>query len=521
MDGVPIAALRTTRLQDLFSSDTMSGPGRANEKYVWQLASILFDDTLEQSHLDRKRRLSEFWVELVESVTNTAISMAASTEDKAVACLAGHRVIDACKFLIEGKNFRLGTLVPLIGTNDNAKKDIKEQIRSWHASNTLTEFTEPVRTIYELLSGNVCVCEGNKVPDVENRMDSFVISRKFGLDWKQSFGLRLWYAISQGDDISEAVRKFKDDITQDKEDLPRPWYIEQGIPSLWEDSNKHQRQDLLWGLLELYSYSGADLEAILRPENSQLSPLDMRLTWQLGLALTSTGKVSYNRDGEEKADACTLAFAAQLTGAGEWLEATFVLLHLSDAGARKRAIQEHLSRNAAQIDDAAYPILTEKFQIPEQWIWEARALLMRSLGNFSSEVDCLLRAGSFTEAHHVLMMHVAPLAIVERDYNRLGEIISQFKGHQDSVPDWHLGGEIYGYFLTLMKHKKSKEDTPNQVLEKLSLGLHAMGEEDLEKDVLRFAAMSDMADITAREILKLTRKKQVCTIHRRPLYASY
>lgn len=234
---------------------------------MWDLASILFDDTDPQSSLPRKAKLSQFWTDLVDNASSISVGLAGSSEEKAVACLAGHRITEACKHLLDGKNFRLGTLVPLIGTSDTAKKDMREQLKAWYDSKMLSEFSESVRAIYELLSGNVCVCEGMKNVPVEDRMDSFVVSKKFGLDWKQSFGLRLWYAIGQQDDPAAAVRKFKDDIDQEREYLPRPWYIDQGIQPLWDDSNADSRQDLLWGLLQLYADDTTDLEAILRPEN--------------------------------------------------------------------------------------------------------------------------------------------------------------------------------------------------------------------------------------------------------------
>ncbi|KAM0439963.1 hypothetical protein ACHAPT_001063 [Fusarium lateritium] len=516
VDDIPVASLNAANLKDVFHHQDMNDPASMQEKHVWDLASILFDDLkphpTQPEHLIRRAELSHFWTDLVDQVSSTTISLAGSSEEKAVACLAGHRVTEACKYLLDGKNFRLATLVPLIGTNDAAKEDMREQLKAWHDSKMLSEFSESIRTIYELLSGNACVCEGMKGVPVEDRLDSFVISKKFGLDWKQSFGLRLWYGIAQFDDLAAAVQGFKNDVDQEKEYLPLPWYIDQGIKPLWDDADSDRRQDLLWGLLQLYANDASDLEAILRPENSQLSPLDMRLTWQLGLALVSTGKVSFGEREVEKADAATIAYASQLTSAGEWLEAVFVLLHLSGSVARKMAIQEHLARHAGLIGDetsTAFGVLVEKFCIPSSWIWEALALYMRSVKKDAyAEVQCLLRAGSFVEAHRVLVKEVAPLAIVEREYDNLSALISQFEGRHTVISNWSLGGEIYNLFLTLVHHRSKGEIPPAIVLERLLAGLHAMDEDVADSEVLRYAAVSDMADETAKEILKATKKKQ-------------
>lgn len=491
----------------------MNDPASIHEKRVWELASILFDENEGADAAARKTKLSVFWTELVDQASSTSIGLAGTSEEKAVACLAGHRITEACKHLLDGKNFRLATLVPLIGTSDTSKRDMKEQVKSWHDSKMLSEFSEPIRAIYEFLSGNVCVCEGMKGVPVEDRMDSFVISKKFGLDWKQAFGLRLWYAISQQEDLAVAVGRFQEDINQDRENMPQPWYLEQGIKPLWFDYEAHQRQDLLWGLLQLYGDNTVDLEGVLRPENSQLSPLDMRVCWQLGVALVATGKVSFGLNAQEKADAATIAYAAQLTSAGEWLEAIFVLLHLSDPASRTKAIQDHLCRHAALIgaeSDPNFVILTEKFQIPATWVWEALALYMRGVKKDSgSEVQCLLKAGSFVEAHRVLAQQVAPQAIIERGYAELSSLISQFQGHQGSIPHWQRGGEVYSHFLALLQHRNRGESVPRAVLDRLLAGLHGMNESIPEGEIVRYAALSDMADETAREIVKLTRKKQV------------
>lgn len=517
VDDVPMASFKAASLKNAFHHQDMNDPASIQEKHVWDLASILFDEinapnSKQPTHILRRAKLSQFWTDLVDQTSATTVGLAGSSEEKAVACLAGHRIPQACGYLLEGKNFRLGTLVPLIGTSDEAKRDMREQLRAWHDSKMLSEFSEPIRTIYELLSGNACVCEGMKGVPVEDRLDSFVISKKFGLDWKQSFGLRLWYAIAQDDDLAAAVKKFKDDVDQEREYLPLPWYIDQGIKPLWDDVDSDRRQDLLWGLLQLYAHDNSDLEAILRPENSQLSPLDMRLSWQLGLALVSTGKVSYGQSGTEKADAATIAYASQLTSAGEWLEAIFVLLHLSSPVARTKAIQEHLCRHAGLIGtetSPAFGVLTDKFRIPSSWIWEALALYMRSVKKDAyAEVQCLLRAGSFVEAHRVLVQDVAPLAIVERDYASLSSLLGQFDGRSEVISEWSLGGEVYSLFLGLLQHRSKGEIAPPMILERLLAGLHAMNQNAPDSEILRYAAVSDMSDETAKEILKSTKQKQ-------------
>lgn len=521
-EGVPTVMGPRVSMKEFATEGSIKSPAGEHEKLVWELGSVLFDTLKspaevltdpEAARRVRRENLSKFWERMLEDDTNKGISLARSGEEKALAALAGHRVAEACKHLMDSRNFRLATLVALIGNSDAVKKDMREQIREWQEANVLSEFSGPVRALYEMLSGNVCACEGRKGGPVENRMDSFVISRKFGLNWKQAFGLRLWYAASVEDGIVDAVEKYRDDVTQDKEMPPITWFAEHGIHGIWNDQDADQRQDLLWGLLQLYSDDEADLESIIRPENSQLSPLDYRLCWQLGQALTATGKITFGSRAEEKADAVTVSFAAQLTNEGSWLEAAFVLLHLSDPDARTKAIQEHLSRHAGQIGDEhseSFRYLTDKLKMPVRWIWHAKALYMRSVKeDAASEVQCLLRAESFTEAHRTFIKEVAPVAIIEREYQALSTLLRQFDGRQSQVAEWNLGGEIYKAFLQLVDYEHRHEHPPPALVSGLLEGLPAMHGNTPEASILEYAALTDMAAVVASVVGDLARLGQM------------
>lgn len=522
VNGVPTVSLGTVRsMTSFFHEQDLQYPANVHEKVVWQLANILFDDLPglagtrpSASDIRRLRRklLSDFWKGLVEDAAARGVGLARSPEDKAIASLSGHLVHDACKHLLDGKNFRLATLVSMIGTSDQAKKDMREQVKGWQEANVLSEFSEPIRAIYELLGGNVCTCEGKKGA-MEDRIASFIISQRFGMDWKQAFGLRLWYAIASNDDVATAIRAFEDDIEQDKESRPQPWHAEQGIPALWEDPDRDVREDLLWGLLRLFADKGVDLEDVLRPENSQLSPLDYRLSWQLGRALVGTGKVSYGDDADEKSDAATLSFASQLTNEGSWLEAVFVLLHLSNPIARVQSIQEHLSRHAGligneQSDD--FVTLIQTFKIPVTWIWQAKALYMRSVKKDPrQEVIYLLRAASYAEAHKTFVKQVAPVAILERDYDGLADILLQFQPAEGSISDWNFGGQIYKNFVELMHHVKHGSAVSPAVVENLISGLPAVHESARSADIIEVAAISDMANTVAKVVVELAKRGDV------------
>ncbi|KAF4637950.1 hypothetical protein G7Y89_g131 [Cudoniella acicularis] len=513
---VPFARLvEGFSFSEFFDHHNTRDPAVTHEKLVWKLASVLWDDLpvpeglemvpLVEEHL-RKDKLSEFWEKLVEAASAQRVGLAKSNEEKAIASLSGHRIPDACGHLVNGKNFHLATLIALIGHKDSMRKDIREQLSEWQKSRVLSEFSQPIRTLYELLAGNVCVCDGSKGAPIEDRIESFIISKRFGLDWRQAFGLRLWYGTLAHEPIENAVEDFAEDLVQDKEATkPQAWYVEQKIPTLWEDAELEQREDLLWGLLKLYTFHDAPLEGALCPENSQLSPLDFRLTWQLSQALTSADVVKYA--DEFKADETTLSFASQLTNEGSWLDTVFVLLHLSSPKARAKSIQNHLARFAGHIgseESQGFITLTQTYKIPTSWIWEAKALYMRSVEkNSGGEVECLIKAQSFNEAHRTFAREVAPRNIVELDYDVLRALLHGFQGKENTISEWHLGGQIYFDFLELLDCQKKGRVVDQLVLERLLAGLPAVVEDSRHPSFMERVAVETISGTVAKVVINM------------------
>lgn len=497
----------------------------AHEKLVWQLASVLFDPIDTPKELEqlpniterlRRDKLSSFWQKLVEDSSNKHAAMARSDEERAIACLSGRKVADACSYLMNAGDYHLATLVALIGTKDSMRKDMRQQLDDWQKSRMLSEFSEPVRAIYELLAGNVCVCSGSKGP--EDRIASFVMSKRFGLDWRQAFGLRLWYGILSNDSIVPAVEMFVESLDAQKEtSRPQAWYVEQKVPSMWEDEDVAEREDLLWGLLKLYSFKDQDLEDVLRPENSQLSPLDTRLSWQLSQALSDSGCLDLATVDGDKTDRTTVAFASQLTNEGSWIDAIFVLLHLTQDGARTKAMQDHLAYHAGKIgaeDSQAFVTLTQSYKIPAAWIWEAKALYMRSVEkNPRAEVECLVKAGSYNEAHSTFSREVAPRAIIEMDYDTLRVLLAGFEDQEAKISEWHLGGEIYQDYLHILDYDKKGGLINHLVLQRLLAGLPAVVEEARHPAFMETVAVEIMGGVVAKTVIALAKNGEVSLLY--------
>lgn len=441
---------------------------------VWDLAFLLANDEAE---------LPAFWKKLVAVDTDRLLKEASTPEEKAIILLAGNRVSDACDQLIGGKDFRLATLVSSIGSQS---KDIKTQLEDWKDSNVLSEMSEPIRALYELLSGNACVCAGVKNAPIENRASSFMIAERFNLSWMQSFGLRLFYNSKTADgefDMAKAINSFQDDIEQDKE--PEP-------------------ESPLWTLLKTFA---------TRDFNWTESD---RLGWLLTRSIYFTHLISFGHDAEEKLDQASVSFASSLTAQGHWVPATFVLLTLSDPVARETAIRDHLGRHAHLIGsfhEAKSPFSAlRRFGITESWVWEAKALDFRAKEDHRQEFLALVWAGNYKEANTAFVERVGPDLVIERDWKRLvkfAQLLFKVKGKLGSVQEWERGGAavylLYPLKVAALRNQlaaSGEDEEEEKRLDRLLVdGLVALGERLRHvpgatgaSDVKREAAVADMAE---------------------------
>jgi nuclear pore complex protein Nup98-Nup96 len=395
---------------------------------------------------------------LVSEATNRALAEEPGLEEKAIICLAGNRVADACGYLLAAGNFRLATLVSSIGVQN---KEIKAQLQDWRESNVLAEFSQPIRAIYELLAGNAGVCAGIKGVPIENRVDSFTISQRFGLDWMRSFGLRLFYTAGATPNVAQAVRSFQADIEQDKE--PQP-------------------DSALWSMLKAFA-------------NEEFDWSDTRLSWLMTKAIYATGKVSFGDDAAEKLDMASLSFASALTVQSSWVPATFVLLQLSDTASRESAVRDHLGRHAHRIGSprnqtSAFSAL-RKFGVPEMWIWEAKALDFRSREDSQQEFLALIWAQNYTEANQAFVKRVGPDLVIERDFKRLFAFAQLLFKVRRKLPNWDRAAAVY--LLYPMARLQTRHQPLDKFDNQLFDGLSALRGQT-HADVRQEAAIADMAE---------------------------
>lgn len=465
---VPFAEVMPTADFKVFSEVPWDDkPSSRYEKSVWRLASVLFDpvdeaihDHVHDMYLEnkaRKEKLSRFLEESVERTADYHARTSASSEETALAHLTGHCIEQACAALIEGSCYKLATLVSMIGGDRAMRDDIRSQIVEWKIRGHLAEMSLPVRALYELLAGNTCFSDGLKKP-YEDAAPSFFIPQQFNLDWKRTFGLKLWYGTTEDESIGEAVSLYEKDFHDDypgNVQKPTPWY--------YPDDSDTDQYDLLWGLLKIYADDRVPLQSILTTKWADRTHDDYRLPWQLRNLMSRRLIRDFSMTSEEKAhgitiseraDELTVNYAAQLEAQGHWHWAMFVLMHLLDTDSRELAIRALLARNVDDLEDGSEKLmfLKETLMLRDQWIFEAKALHARHLQLHVKEAEYLLAAQTWTEAHKTMVQQVAPAAVISGDLEQLRTLLAKFED-VNKVSNWALGGQVYLDYITLLNLK--------------------------------------------------------------------
>ena len=104
----------------------------------------------------------------------------------------GSGVAAACEALIEAKDFNLAALVAQLPDSEQSRTMMKAQIETWRNRNDWSEMSDQIRTLYTILSGELCIVQGS-AGAAENKAPTFNIADRFGLSWQQSLALRFYF----------------------------------------------------------------------------------------------------------------------------------------------------------------------------------------------------------------------------------------------------------------------------------------------------------------------------------------
>ena len=463
----------------------------------------------------RKDRLTKFWSVRVGRKHFKNITAAAknSPEEAALWHLTVKNVAGACDALEAAKDYHLTILIAQIEHADDVfQEDMESQIEAWREQSIVSEMSEPIRALYELLAGNTTVSQGKIDGPLEDRASTFVISERFGFDWMQAFALCLWYGKEKHGSIEDAVRDFAEKLESEEESAyPYP-----------DGSGSGEQESPLWVLLKLYaSRPGTGSEPPPLPQAlAPLSkPFDDRSVFELHHAIIA--HIPYVHVDTTQADLLASDLAFQLSAAGFFIGASFALMHITDSTQRGATIKDLLARHAASLPETVqdskdkgspeWQTLTVELKIPTQWICEAKAQFSRSKNDSPDELKYLIAAELWSQAHHCLCRRVAPSAIIDQDWQGLGETLGKFGDKpEEHVADWASGGGIYQDFLHLIvnpirggkelvglvRRLQASLADMGQKFKKRGSDLNAGGPEELEERV----ACKEMGRLVAEAI---------------------
>jgi len=238
--------------------------------------------------------------------------------------------------------------------------------------------------------------------------------------------------------------------------------------------------------VEDYSLAIAPLiPRLLRPAGITPDPLDHSFTWCLSTVLLSIGAIPSGYKGEELFATC-MGFVSQLIlldgqgaaggggGGGDMCHwAIYVALHLPDDNLRTSVVQHLLCGfcDSWERDEQKMAFFKETLGIPASWLATARALRAHSLSSSSSsgsvdvELECLLEAEAWEEAHRLLISHAAPAWVIAGTplaLSRLREATSRLEQQyfaasgentgslsSSSSSMWCTGGGLYAAYVLL------------------------------------------------------------------------
>ncbi|CAK4021833.1 nucleoporin sonb like [Lecanosticta acicola] len=514
VNGFPFASpAADTLFQDL---ETKSVDLR--EKAIWKLSDILFDtvvvackEVAGNMSADgmvafeprlRKDTFAVLWNQLVAADVERQIALAQTNEEKALLRLTMNDIQGAAELLVAAKDFKLATLVAQLPGDGISRDMMHAQIQIWRDRNDWSDMSEPIRALYTLTAGEVCTVAGKNGP-AEHRASTFSICERFGLDWKQSFGLRVFFGGYYR--LEDAVEAYIKALQEGHEKvLPTPSWV-QGL------TEGEGREDTLLGLLRL-SVSNTDLEALFDPKTVSGSAVDSRVAWQLATYLRAKGYAAALP--EEKLDQLTLGFAAELEAANTFVTAVWVLLHLHNEADRRKLVADLLFRNAKNISDPKYAEadpdgtwerLADNLAIPEELLWRAKAQHARAEQNDAPmQAKFLLHAGAYDEAHQVLREVIGPQAVIEEEFDVLSVLINDFVGlpEEDHPAGWEAGGMVYSDFVTLQEMSTARKNSKagKHLMERLSNGLQNMKNAEGKRTLEAMVAIVEMERVLKEEM---------------------
>ncbi|KAA6423558.1 MAG: nuclear pore complex Nup98-Nup96-like, partial [Trebouxia sp. A1-2] len=328
--------------------------------------------------------------------------------------LSGHQTAAATILAASMGDVRLATLVSQTGVSSSARQLIERQLDTWQSQTwegeAYANHIDPdCLLIYQLLAG--------QLQQVIPRLD---------LDWRRALGLHFWYHQPTTASISDLLDSYSDSVSSDRDGVPQPKPLYQEAAGVQQPRSSTAANAVDFQLLRLAAgdllgtQPAVGLAELLRPAGVTPDPLDHSFAWQLLSVLQAVDAVALEDDNgcsPTQVFQLHMSLISEIEALGHMSHwAVYVALHMPGhpsqewSHLRESVVRELLLRHAPEWapDASKRGFLLHKLHIPPAWLDQSLAQWSRYCRDDSGELQHLMEAGLWVEAHQLLCIHLAP-----------------------------------------------------------------------------------------------------------------
>ncbi|KAK6027075.1 nucleoporin autopeptidase [Ostertagia ostertagi] len=355
------------------------------EQRVWRLCQALFpSDKSGQWHWQRSHDVGEWLRDEVAALPSKRVTAGTATVSQVWARMCAGDSEEAMRIASEDGMTMLSSMIcEALSAEEKGRGDCADMLQLWETIGDIGTMEEDLLKIYLVLAGKTHL-------EFQHRGKTVKLNCLEGLDWRQAFGIHLWW-VNCGGFLEDAVDSFSEDVAAGRAASPDSHVFEQLIRLACSPS--HQIEAVL------------DAASMLSP-----NPLDAHLSWHLWSLLRALG---YNTMSPAAEQRLHTSYSSLLTSLELWHLAIFVLSHISHDQCRTAAIREVLDRMSLTARSQEYERIAATCEIPNEWIASAKFANAKAQGNYELACSYVLTACDYASALQMFAEEVAPNAIAD------------------------------------------------------------------------------------------------------------
>eukprot|EP00953_Heterococcus_sp_UTEX-ZZ885_P002792 2032-Heterococcus_DN1.PRE.2 len=393
-------------------------------------------------------------VESLSHIDDGQVGHSEATYARITELLVTHRPHDAAILAVNAGMSRLATILATAGSKDDTICiQIQQQLDLWRID-TQAEIPPALLLVYTLLSGI----------GIDTNLSAFTAqatgSARHCLDWLRQIGMCKWFCTGSHT-IADAAARYSKCFTAHKASKPVALYLgfEAADTMMSTYDSDVRTYCLLYHMLMHYS-NGSTILRCLDPLSVTPDILDYRHAWHLHSVLEARGLIT-TADADARLSATiTSSFVFQLLNADQWQWALYAVLTTVSESMRTQMAHEFVLRYGHIVQSVA-PVSSDKDQriekatalhLPSAWFAEAAGIQLAYEGRYSDAFEHYVKAEILSEAHDILLQHIAPLYISRGDAHwkiLLNSYLKHLQPESDKIKHWHEGGQVYVEVLSI------------------------------------------------------------------------